>query len=156
MRNLNIILLCALAVSLAMTACKKNEDKDCLELDTTASFVVDGTALTVTHTPVWTSSGIYQSLGFRHDLAGGGQHIVTIIFEGDSIGTYPLKGQLDPHRAMYMGPNSNNNALFTGPGETGTVTITDMDLSNGCLTGNYSFTANFVQVTGEFQSLRPQ
>lgn len=143
-------------LAIVLSRCNQNnDDESCLDLSTTASFAVDGTVLTVTHTPVWTSSGIYQSLGFRHDLTAGGQHIVTVIFEGDSIGTYPLEGSLDPNRAMYMGPNSNNNPLFTGPGQTGTVTITDMDLANGCLTGNYSFTANFVQVTGEFQSLRP-
>lgn len=150
------LLLLAFSFGIALTACNQNEEEDCLDKDTTASFVVDGTAFTVTHTPVWTSDGIYQSLGFRHDLGGGGQHIVTIIFEGDSLGMYPLKGQLNPHRAMYMGPNSNNNPLFTGPSETGTVTISDMDLTNGCLTGSYTFTANFVQVTGEFESLRPE
>lgn len=150
------LLLLAFSFGIAFTSCNQDNEEDCLDKDTTASFIVDGTAFAVTHTPVWTSSGIYQSLGFRHDLVSGEQHIVTVIFEGDSVGTYPLKGQLDPHRAMYMGPNSNNNALFTGPDETGTITITDMDLTNGCLTGNYSFTANFVQVTGEFESLRPQ
>ena len=148
------LLALILIIGTTFTACNQDEDS-CLDLDTTASFTVDGTAFTVTHTPVWTSSGIYQSLGFRHDLTGGGQHIVTVIFEGDSVGTYPLKGTLDPHRAMYLGPASNNQSLFTGPGETGTLTVTDIDLENGCLSGSYTFTANFVQVTGEFQSLRP-
>lgn len=153
--NIRILFL-AFILGASITACNQDEDnQNCLDSDTTASFTVDGTAFTVTHTPVWDSGGIYNSLGFRHDLVGGGQHIVTIIFEGDTVGTYPLEGQLDPHRAMYLGPNSNNQALFTGPSQTGTVTITDIDVTNGCLTGNYTFTANFVQVTGEFQSLRP-
>lgn len=151
------LLLLVLSVATAFTACNQNEeDPSCLELDTTASFTVNGTAFAVTHTPVWTSSGIYQSLGFRHDISGGGQELVTIIFEGDTIGNYPLGSVSSEHRATYMGPSSNNNILFTGPGETGTLTITDIDLANGCLTGNYSYTANFVQITGEFESLRPQ
>lgn len=145
-----------LVVGTAFTACNQDDNESCLDLDTTASFTVDGTAFTVTHTPVWDNSGIYNSIGFRHDLAGGGQHIVTIIFEGDSVGIYPLKGTLDPHRAMYLGPASNNQSFFTGPGETGTVTITDIDTENGCLSGSYTLTANVVQVTGEFQSLRPE
>ncbi len=149
------LLVLLFAVGSAFTACNQEENDSCLDLDTTSSFTIDGTAFTVTHTPVWTSNGIYQSLGFRHDLSSGEQHIITIIFEGDTIGEYPLEGQLDPSRAMYMGPNSNGNALFTGPNATGTVTVTDLDLENGCLSGRYTFTANFVQVTGEFQRLRP-
>jgi len=150
-------LLPALAlIILTFSSCNQDDgDESCLELTTTASFTVNGTIFTVTHTPVWTSNGIYQSLGFRHDLTGGGQELVTIIFEGDSIGTYPLAGVSSPHKGTYMGPSSNNNILFTGPGETGSITITDMDLTGGCLTGNYTYTANFIQITGEFESLRP-
>lgn len=146
------------ASTIVFSACNQdddNDEQDCLELNTTASFTVNGTAFTVTHTPVWTSSGIYQSLGFRHDITGGGQELVTIIFEGDTVGNYPLASVSSPHRATYMGPTSNNNILFTGPTESGTLTITDIDLANGCMSGNYTYTANWVQVTGEFQSLRP-
>jgi hypothetical protein len=151
------LLLLALSFGIVFAACNQDdEDPTCLELDTTASFSVNGTAFTVTHTPVWTSSGIYQSLGFRHDITGGGQELITIIFEGDSIGTYPLASVSSAHRGTYMGPTSNNNILFTGPGETGTLTITDIDLANSCLSGTYAYTANWVQITGEFQSLRPQ
>ncbi len=142
-----------------ISSCNQNGDdtpETCLDLETTASFTVYGTSFEVTQDPVWSSNGIYQSLGFRHDLTGGGQELVTIIFEGDTTGTYLLAGVSDPHKGTYMGPSSNNNILFTGPGETGSITITDMDLTGGCLTGNYTFTANFVQITGEFQSLRPE
>ena len=72
------------------------------------------------------------------------------------MGNYPLGSVSSAHRATYMGPSSNNNILFTGPGETGTLTITNIDLENGCMSGNYTYTANFVQITGEFESLRPQ
>ena len=144
-----------LAVGTIFTACNQDEES-CLDLDTAASFSVDGTTYTVTHTPVWNSSGIYNSLGFRHDLAGGAQHIVTVIFEGDTAGMYPLAGQLDPHTGMYMGPSSNNNPLFTGPGVTGILTVTDIDSENGCLSGNYTFSSNIGPISGEFQSLRPQ
>jgi len=144
------------AIVVLFASCNQEEDADnCLDLTTTASFTVNGTEFIVSHTPVWTSTGIYQSLGFRHDLAGGGQELVTIIFEGDSVGTYPLAGVSSSHRGTYMGPSSNNNILFTGPQQSGTLTITDIDLANGCLSGNYSYTANFVQIAGEFQSLRP-
>lgn len=148
------LLLTALVV-IGLIACNQEDNESCLDLDTTASFTVDETVYTVTHTPVWDNSGIYNSIGFRHDLAGGGQHIVTVIFEGDTVGVYPLSGQLDPHNAMYMGPSSNNNPLFTGPGETGTLTVTDIDTENGCLTGSYTFGSNIGQISGEFQSLRP-
>lgn len=136
-------------------SCKKEEtEKGCLDLPTSASFMIGSNTFKVTHDPVWLSNGIYQSIGFRHDLSGGGQELVTIIFEGDTAGVYSLKSVSDPHRASYMGPSSNGNILFTGPQQTGTLTITDIDLTTGCLTGSYQFTANYVQVTGEFQSLR--
>lgn len=146
-----------LGASLVFGACNKDEEAEsCLDKSTTASFTVNGTAFTNTHTPVWLNDGIYQSLGFRHDISGGGQEIVTIIFEGDTIGMYPLGSVSSQHRASYLGPASNNNILFTGPGETGTLSITDYDNENGCITGTYTFTANFVQITGEFESVRPQ
>lgn len=142
-------------VGAAFSACNQNEDESCLELDTTASFTVGNTAFAVTHTPVWTSSGIYQSVGFRHDLASGQQHIVSVLFEGDSVGNYSLRGTLDPHRAFYLGPAASST-LFTDPNDPGLLTVTSIDLSGGCLTGNYNFTAGGIQFTGEFQSLRPQ
>ena len=145
-----------LAVGTAFTACNQDDNESCLDQDTTASFTVDGTVLAVTNTPVWDNSGIFNSLGFRHDLAGGVQHIVTIIFEGAETGTYSLAGQLDPNRSLYLGPASNNQSFFSDPNQPGTLTITDIDTTNGCLSGSYSFTANFLEVTGEFQSLRPQ
>lgn len=150
------LLVLFLAVGTAFCACNQDDNESCLDQDTTASFTVDGSIYAVTHTPVWDSSGIYNSIGFRHDLTGGGQHIVTVIFEGDSVGTYSLAGQLDPHRAMYLGPASNNQSFFSSPSQPGTLTITEIDTENGCLSGSYSFTANFLQITGEFESLRPQ
>jgi hypothetical protein len=149
------LLALILIIGTTFTSCNQDENESCLDLDSTASFSIDGNTLTVTHTPVWDNSGIYNSLGFRHDLAGGGQHIVTVIFEGDTAGTYSLAGQLDPSRALYLGPSSNNQSFFSDPNQPGTLTITDIDTENGCLSGSYSFTANFLQITGEFQSLRP-
>lgn len=148
------LLLSAIAVLLGISACNTKDTTTCSDLSSFAAFSVNGTALDVTHTPVWTSDGIYQSLGFRHDLPNGEQHIVTIIFEGDTTGNYPLKGTLDPHRGMYMGPASGGSPEFTGTGQTGTLTVSDIDLDKGCLIGSYQFTANTTEVSGEFEGIR--
>lgn len=145
-----------LAVGTIFTACNQEDSDNCLEQDTSASFSIDGTAYAVTINPVWDNDGIFNSLGFRHDVAGNTPHVVTIIFEGAETGTYSLAGQLDPHRALYFGPASNNQSFFSDPNQPGTLTITEIDTANGCLSGNYSFTANFLQISGEFESLRPQ
>lgn len=144
------------SASLLLTACKKDEEANsCLELPSTASFTVNGTTYSEMTVLAWSNNGIYQTFRFRTENTNDELEAVAFVFEGDTVGNYPLGETSSPHYASYSGPVSNFNILSSGPGETGLLTISEFDTVTRCISGNYTYTANFVQVSGEFKNLKP-
>ncbi len=88
------------------------------------------------------------------ELPNGDQHVVNVIFVGDTVGSYPLLGINATNRASYFAPGINGTT-FPDTIIPGMLVITNFDNEPSCLAGYYSFNVDTLEVSGEFQSLRP-
>ena len=135
-------------------SCTKDKLTDCYDVQTTASFNLNGTESGVLEEAAWLRSGTLNSLNFNHQFENGNEYTVVVIFSGDSIGNYPLLDINAANRASIFGPGINGT-VFNDTIEPGVLTITNFENEPGCLSGYYTFSADTTIVSGDFQSLRP-
>lgn len=121
---------------------------------TMASFSANSIDFNSLIEKTWLRSDSLSSLLFMQAQPNGDQHVVNIIFVGDSVGTYPLLGINATNRASYFAP-SVNGTTFPDSVIPGMLVITNFDKEPACLSGNYSFEVDTLEISGEFQSLRP-
>ena len=86
-------------------------------------------------------------------MPNGNQHVVIVIFKGDTAGNYPLLGINGTHRLSYFAPGVNATT-FEAVVVPGILSITNFDEDPSCLSGNYTFEIDTLQISGEFESLR--
>lgn len=140
-------------VLLATAGCKKDVPKTCLDHETAAHFKVNGTEFSALHEKVWLRSDTQHSLQFMQQMPNGNQHVVVVIFNGDTTGCYPLEGINGTHRLSYFAPGVNATTFETTD-VGGVLEVTNFDEEPGCLSGNYTFRVDTLQIAGEFESLR--
>ena len=140
---------------LGATSCRKDDIKGCSEQPSSASFKVNSTDFSSLEVKTWLSNGAQQSLFFMQEFPNGNQHVVNVIFVGETIGSYPLLGINATNRASYFAPGINGTT-FPDTIIPGILVITNFDNEPSCLAGHYSFKVDTLEISGEFQSLRPE
>tara|TARA_R110002072_G_scaffold302608_1_gene486733 strand:+ start:664 stop:1098 length:435 start_codon:yes stop_codon:yes gene_type:complete len=139
---------------LATTSCTKDKTEICLEKGSTASFKVNGDEFSSLEEKIWLKNGTQHSLQFMQQMPNGDQHVIIVIFNGDTVGNYPLQGINGTHRLSYFAPGINATTFETTV-VGGILAITNFDKEPSCLSGNYTFTLDTLEISGQFQSLRP-
>ena len=86
-------------------------------------------------------------------MTNGNQHVVIVVFNGDTTGNYPLLGINGTHSLSYfaLGVNAITFEVVIVPG---VLEITNFDEDPSCLSGNFTFEVDTLQISGEFESLR--
>ncbi len=135
------------------SACNQTDELNCSELNPSAQFNVNTTEFTALQEIAWLSTGAQNSLLFMQQQPNGDQHVVNVIFVGDTVGTYPLLGINAIHRASYFAPGINGTT-FPDTVLPGTLVITNFEEEPTCLSGNFTFRIDTLEVSGEFEHLR--
>ena len=142
-----------LVVLTGTLGCKKDAVETCSELPMSASFQVNNQEFNSLEEKRWLRSGSQHSLQFMQMRPSGDQHVVIVIFNGDTTGNYPLLGINGTHRLSYFAPGVNATT-FEGVVIPGVLEITNFDESPSCLSGNYTFEVGTLQISGKFENLR--
>jgi hypothetical protein len=142
-----------LAVIAFLVGCTKDASTTCADNDATASFNVNSAEFSALQEKRWLRSGTQHSLQFMQQMPNGDQHVVIVIFNGDTVGNYPLLGINGTHRLSYFAPGINATT-FEAVVVPGVLEITNFDEEPGCLSGRYTFEVDTLEISGEFQSLR--
>src|SRR5690554_4070581 len=98
-------------VLLVTTGCEKESIRPCEDQATTACFQVNGTDFNALDQQIWLRDGMQHSLQFMQQMPNGNQHVVILIFKGDTAGNYPLLGINSIHRAAYFAPGVNGTTF---------------------------------------------
>ena len=142
-----------LVVLIGTLGCKKDAVETCSELPMTANFQVNNQEFNSLEEKCWLRSSLQHSLQFMQMMPSGDQHVVIVIFNGDTTGNYPLLGINGTHRLSYFAPGVNATT-FEGVVIPGVLEITNFDESPSCLSGNYTFEVGTLQISGKFENLR--
>ena len=118
-----------------------------------ASFRVNNQTFNSLEEKVWLRTGLQNSLLFMQEQPNGNQYVVNVIFNGDTVGNYPLQGINGTHRLSYFAPGINATTFETTV-IGGLLEITSLDEEPSCLSGSYTFEIDTLQISGEFESLR--
>lgn len=135
--------------------CTKEVEESCLDQTSTASFSINDHLYEPLNTIAWLRNGTQHSLNFMFQTPEGDQHVMIVIFRGDTVGTYPLLGISSDNRASYFGPGINGT-VFPDTVQPGALVITDFESEIGCISGHYNFMVDTLEVSGQFQNLRPE
>ncbi|MCF8465601.1 MAG: hypothetical protein K9G41_12215 [Flavobacteriales bacterium] len=144
-----------LIMGILLFGCTKNVEENCIDLAPTASFSVNDRLYEPLNTIAWLRNGTQHSLNFMFQTPEGNQHVMVVIFSGDTVGAYPLLGISSNNRASYFGPGINGT-VFPDTVQPGVLVITDFEPELSCLSGQYNFMVDTLEVSGQFQSLRPE
>lgn len=145
---------CYLFIFLSVVSCKKEQTHiSCADSPTSAQFRVNNHVFDALEVQEWLRNGTQNSLQFMQQLPNGNQHVVIIMFNGDTAGQYPLLGINAAHRASYFAPGINAT-IFPDTVLPGLLEITSFEHELSCLSGSYSFLVDSLQIHGEFQQLR--
>lgn len=148
-----LLRLVAVLVLFLTTSCQKESVNLCSNQETTAHFWVNDMLFNSLQEKKWLKSGTQNSLQFMQQMPNGNQHVIILVFNGDTTGRYPLLGVNTTHRASYFAPGVNGTT-FPDTVQPGVLIITNFDENKSCLSGTYSFAVDTLQISGEFQSLR--
>lgn len=148
-------LFVCLIVCLIGTGCSKNAETTFADNDKSASFTVNETEFVGLDEIRWFKSGPQNSLQFMKRTSNDNEHVIIVIFNGDTAGSYPLEGINGTHRLSYFAPGVNATT-FEGSVVGGTLQITTFDGTPPCLSGNYTFGFDTIDISGQFKNLRPE